>query len=314
VLGEAALLRRVVSAYGFGSEASCRFLSRGAADIYRVTAEGTRSYLKVFRPPETKAHAEAGARLVARLAEAGIPVVRAIPRSDGAYASEVRASEGRRPILLFEEAPPPLPEVLDPTLMQEFGTVVAHVHERIDADGTAYDLPAIDLDAILAEKIPSIERFVDQADLEYLNAVVNRIRPQLAGIPREAPEWGVCHADLVLSNVRGPQGVTLFDFGDAATTYRGLELAVVFWSLGHRYLDQRDALWSAFLDGYQTVRALPDELEARLPAFLALREISFLGGNAATLPLRLGTEPFESDFMRNGFDRIRSYLGQGDSG
>ena len=60
--------------------------------------------------------------------------------------------------------------------------------------------------------------------------------------------------------------------------------------------------------GYASVRTLPAKLEERLPAFHALRELAFLGGNAATLPLRLGTEPFESSFMSDGFDRIRSIL------
>jgi Ser/Thr protein kinase RdoA (MazF antagonist) len=146
-----------------------------------------------------------------------------------------------------------------------------------------------------------------------MDAVVDWIRPQLSEIPREPPGWGICHADLVLSNVRAAAesgGVSLFDFGSVSRTYRGYDLAVVHWSLGHRDPARRPERWAALLEGYASIRPLPDRLEDRLPTFLALRELAFLGGNAATLPLRLGTEPFESSFMHDGFDRIRSILAE----
>jgi len=314
VLDESVLVHRVVSAYDTGPVRTCHFLCRGDADIYRVTGEGVASYLKVFRPPKKKSHAEAEACLVARLAEASVPVVRPMKRLDGAYASEVRASEGLRPVLLFDEAPPPLPapERVGTETMERLGTVVGRMHDVIDRDGAFYDVPTVDLDSFLADRAAHLRRFADEAGVRVMNEAAIRIRPQLAEVPRTAPEWGVCHGDLVLSNVRtGPDGVTLFDFGDVAKTYRGFDLSVVYWSLGHRFLDRREELWGAFLRGYEAIRRLPESLQEKLPAFLILRELRFLGGNAASLPLRLGTEPFESDFISDGFQRIRAILGDG---
>lgn len=315
VLDEAVLLHRVVSAYDTGPVRTCHFLCRGDADIYRVTGERVASYLKIFRPPKKRSHAEAEARLVARLAEAGVPVVRPIQRLDGAYASEVRASEGLRPVLLFDEAPPPLPEPerVGTGTMERLGTVVGRMHDVIDRDGTSYDVPTTDLETFFENLSPHLRRFTDEKGVRIMNEAADGIRSRLAEIPRTAPEWGVCHGDLVLSNVRtGPAGVTLFDFGNVAKTYRGFDLSVVYWSLGHRFLDRRDELWGAFLRGYEAIRRLPDSLEEKLPAFLILRELRFLGGNAASLPLRLGTEPFESDFISDGFQRIRAILRDGD--
>ncbi|MFC2106432.1 phosphotransferase enzyme family protein [Candidatus Bipolaricaulota bacterium] len=311
VLDEHALLHRIVSEYSVDNVRTCRFLSRGDSDIYRVVAERANFYLKVYRPPMTKSQAEAEARLVEYLAKHSVPVVSVVRRSDGEYASEVLASEGSRAILLFEEAPPALPPQLEIAHMHALGEVLACLHDAADIGPRLGGLPTIDLDSIVADWVPSILRFADEDAAAFLDHVIGHIRPQLSEIPREIPNWGVCHADLVLSNVRyGSNGVTLFDFGDCGITYRGLEMAILFWSLEHRDLDQRDVLWEAFLNGYGQIRNLPDRLEERLSAFLILRELSFLGGNAATLPLRLGTEPFDSDFMSSGFDRIRSYLGR----
>jgi len=202
-----------------------------------------------------------------------------------------------------------LPKELDVERMEALGETVARVHTLADADETPYDLPAFDLETIEVERAPHIRRFATEEDSEFMASVMQWIRPQLSEIPQEAPEWGICHADLVLSNVRmGADGLTLFDFGGIARTYRGYELTVIYWSLGHRYRDRREEFWEALLRGYASVRTLPAKLEERLPAFHALRELAFLGGNAATLPLRLGTEPFESGFMSEGFDRIRSIL------
>ena len=313
VLDESALRDRIVSTYEIGPVESCRFLERGDADIYRVETGGADYYLKVSRPPRTAAEAESEARFVSRLAESGVPVVRAARRPDATYASQVLASEGLRPILLFEEAPPPLPKEITAKRMAALGRTVARVHEVADAEDKSYDLPTFDLETAVAERVPHIRRFANEEDQRFMEPVVEWIRSRLVEIPREPPDWGICHADLVLSNVRaGPESdsVTLFDFGSLSRTYRGYDLAVVFWSLGHRDPARHAERWTALLDGYASIRSLPDRLEEHLPAFLALRELAFLGGNAATIPLRLGTEPFESSFMHDGFDRIRSILAE----
>jgi Ser/Thr protein kinase RdoA (MazF antagonist) len=311
VLDESLLLEWAISVYPIESEASCRFLTRGDADIYRVKASEANYYHKVYRPPDDLHRAESEARFVCRLGEAGVPVVRAVPRKDGAYASQVLAGEGRRPILLFEEAPRPLPKEPGTERMEALGRAVARLHELADTDDATYELPALDLETFEKELAPHIRRFTNEEGSSFVDAAIEWIRPQLSAIPRVPPGWGICHADLVLSNVReGTEGVTLFDFGSLARTYRGFDLAVIFWSLGRRHPEHRQAYWEAILTGYASIRPLPDRLEQRLPVFLTLRELTFLGGNAATLPLRLGTEPFESSFIPDGFARIRSILSE----
>jgi Ser/Thr protein kinase RdoA (MazF antagonist) len=128
--------------------------------------------------------------------------------------------------------------------------------------------------------------------------------------PRNTLDFGLCHADLVISNVRlTDEGeIALFDFGNAMVIWRAFELAVVYWSLANRFENIQDKLWGAFLQGYELNRALPEAFYDNLYAMLVLRQIGFLGGNCATLPLRLGTEPFESGFIAKGIERLRGLV------
>jgi len=96
-----------------------------------------------------------------------------------------------------------------------------------------------------------------------------------------------------------------FDFGNAAKCHRLFELATVWRSLSRQPDGVREDLWMSFLDGYRALRKLPEGFEAYLPLTQLVSEIGFLGGNAATLPLRLGTEAFDGDFMSKGLERIR---------
>jgi len=97
-------------------------------------------------------------------------------------------------------------------------------------------------------------------------------------------------------------------------TWRASELANIYWSLGNRYKNSRNTLWNAFLQGYLSIRPLPADFSEQLKIMLVLRQISYLGGNCATLPLRLGTEPFESDFLKTGMIRLRKLVEKSDFG
>ena len=113
-----------------------------------------------------------------------------------------------------------------------------------------------------------------------------------------------------MSNIRlGKEGkVTFFDFGNVLRVWRAYELAIIYWSLMNRHKSNGEKLWEAFLKGYQLNRAIPKLLLENMNEFLVLRQVGFLGGNCATLPLRLGTEPFESGFIENQMNRLQQLV------
>ena len=306
VLDETVLLE-VVKDYRIPSPRSCHFLCRGDADIYRVKTAAGNFYLKISRPPRTLAMAQAEAAFVTTLSAAGVPVVMPVPSRDGPYGYQVSASEGMRPMLLFEQAPPPLPGQLDEPLLRKIGTAIALVHAAADEFDTDCGLDVRVRDVLLAEHVFYASHFLSDADAAYLRCISDTLGRILQRLPRDLPDFGLCHADLVMSNVRQTSEgeITLFDFGEARKTWRTFELAVVYGSIAHRYPKGENQLWQAFLHGYESVRPLPQEFTQHLPLMLILRQISFISGNCATLPLRLGTEPFESDFLDNEMRRLR---------
>jgi Ser/Thr protein kinase RdoA (MazF antagonist) len=310
VLDEEALLSQVVADYRIPEPESCRFLTRGDADIYRVKAATGNFYLKVYRPPQSLERTEAEASFVYALSASGVPVVKPVPRMDGSFAFRVSSPEGVRPILLFEEAPPPVESGLNEGLLSQIGENVALVHNAADDFDTDFGIPELDVGSFLQETVLHACQFLSKQEGAYLQDASVGLEGFLRKQPRQSPDFGLCHADLVLSNVRRtPRGtITLLDFGNAMKTWRALELATMYWSLGSRNQDRLGQLWEAFLRGYESIQSLPRALSERLAGMLVFRQISFLGGNCATLPLRLGTEPLESGFMEEQMERLRRFV------
>ncbi len=220
VLDEEALFHRVVNQYELDGAKKCQFLDRGDSDIYRIWAKGGVYYLKVYRPPQSLEQTEAEASYVMALSASGVPVVKPVPLLDGRFASEVSALEGKRPMLLFEEAPPPLPSQLDETLLTQIGEKVAMVHVASDEFDTDFGIPVMQSDAFLKERVYYTSQFLSEENSAYLGEVSKSLGHILRELPRKTPDFGLCHADLVMSNIRlTTEGtINLFDFGNTLKT------------------------------------------------------------------------------------------------
>jgi Ser/Thr protein kinase RdoA (MazF antagonist) len=310
VLDEEELLSEVIKDYCVVDPVSCRFLSRGDSDIYRVKTSTRNYYLKIHRPPKSLELAEAEALFVSALSASGIEVVKPLQRRDGQYAHRVFAPEGIRPMLLYEEAPPPLPKEMDVGLLSQIGKKVALVHDAADKMGEAFDIPEIDLEGHHQEGVFFTSQFLSDEERKYFEEVSTQLKNFLQKQSRISPAFGLCHADLVMSNIRlTKEGkVTFFDFSNALRIWRAYELAIVYWSQNYRYKDNGEKLWEAFLKGYQSNRTLPKLISENINEFLVLRQIGFISGNCATLPLRLGTEPFESRFIENEMKQLQQLV------
>jgi Ser/Thr protein kinase RdoA (MazF antagonist) len=301
VLDEEALLHRVVGEYDIPSPRACLFLSRGDSDVYRIYTAGPRYYLKVYRPPHSLAWAESEARFVTGLSHLGIPVVGVVQRRDGTFATQVVASEGRRPALVFQEAPDAQLAPLDTDACLRFGAALANLHRAADTMDEDYAFRVFDCDYVSHALLPFAERLIDEGDRATLTALLKELRLRLQSFSTSTPGFGLCHADPVLSNVRldDDGSIVFFDFGNAALTWRAYDLAVVHQTLlRRRAQDSHDRLWGAFLDGYERVRELPEGTGRDLPLFLLLRRVSWIAGVMASCPLRMGTETFNHNWVR----------------
>jgi len=310
VLDEVALLHRVVTNYQIPAATACRFYERGDSDIYRVTTKSVRYYLKVYRPPHTAALAEAEARFVSDVADAGVVVVRPVRRLDGGFASVVKALEGQRPVLLFAEAPPDRLAPINEGTCTELGAAIARLHQATDGLDADYDLPELDYDELIRERLPYAEPYLPAADYAFLQEAAALLQRRLSNEPRERPDFGLCHNDLVMCNIRYDMdaGVTLFDFGNASYTFRAFELSLAHRSAASQAPEDSPQLLDALLAGYAGVIALPLNLDQLLPAMRALSRLYWIGGVSASLPLRLGTEPLEGDIFDKAILSVREAM------
>jgi Ser/Thr protein kinase RdoA (MazF antagonist) len=171
VLDEEVLLSEAAIDYCIPEPYSCRFLSRGDSDIYRVRTATRDFYLKIYRPPKSLELTEAEGLFVWSLSESGIPVVKPVARTDGQFAHHVFAPDGIRPMLLYEEAPPPLPSKLDEEISSVMGEKVALFHTVADGYDTSFDIPEININTFFDEKIYYTSQFLSESESTYLEDV-----------------------------------------------------------------------------------------------------------------------------------------------
>ena len=307
VLDEEALLHRVVSEYPLVDPESCRFFSRGDSDVYRVPVAHDVYYLKIYRPPHTQALAEAEAEFVSDLHAHGAPVVPAVARRDGRYATLIMASEGPRPALLFEAAPAAGFAADDVAACRELGRAVAGLHDVADCLIRRHALRILDAAAAMREMLRYARVHLFPNEYDDLEQLSGRVLGCLDMLSTEPPNFGPCHSDLALSNIRQrPDGaVVFFDFGDACYTWRASELAGARARLPGDGSADTSEHRDAFLAGYASVRALPDGIPQQLVTLVLFRRLLGFCSILASCPLRMGTEGFGRQFVDHLLPSIR---------
>jgi Ser/Thr protein kinase RdoA (MazF antagonist) len=254
---------------------------------------------------------EAEAKFVMELHTSGASVVPAIPRYDGLYATLLNASEGPRPALLFEAAPPISFSAEDITNCRELGSAVARLHEMSDALNTKYDLETFSPSTVADQRLPYTREHVTTEEYDFLSESIAQVDGQLRGLPGYAPHFGPCHGDLALSNIRRkPDGsIVFFDFGDVSNMWRAYELAATLGRLpGNGLLAESDHQ-NAFIAGYTSVRDLPAGMPDQALPLMLLRKLLWFCSAFAACPLRMGTENFGRRFIDTYLPPIRELVG-----
>ena len=298
VLDEEALLNRVVPEYDLSTPTACRFLCRGASDVYTVDVSGTLFYVKIYRPPHSVARAEAEARFLTQLHSRGAAVVPPVQRLDHRYATEAMAPEGPRPILMFAEAPHDPFKPTDAVACRALGRGLAALHEHIDALDEKYDLPVLDTRRVINRALPIARTRLSPEDYSFTEHELNRLAGLVESLPTAGPDFGLCHCDLALCNIRRTADgqAVFFDFGEASYTWRADELARLCRCLGPESQDgssTRDALFA----GYTEVRRLPQGVPDYFPVLTMLDHILDFTRNLVQCRLRMGTEDFGESFI-----------------
>lgn len=257
--------------------------------------DGTQFALRIHRAAyHSDAQLRSELQWMRELARAEIEVPRIIPASDGSlfvHASSPSIPEVRQVDMLDWLRGVPLGSLeerlendahANGSLHYRLGAFAARMHER----GSKIRLPddferhRWDEDGLLGRD-PVWGRYWELPALSseqraLLFAARDEALIDLAAFGKAQDRFGMIHADLIPDNLLDDDGrLQAIDFDDCGFGWYMFELATVLYALLDKphYQLLRDQL----IEGYRTVRSLPDADLDRLPLFLFLRGTTYLG-------------------------------------
>ncbi len=282
------IVEQILPLYGLQA-ASCELLQYEDNAVYRLVAP-TGAEL-VLRISATEGHSAAtqlseAQWLLALRHETDLLVPGPMLNLEGAPVTTIEMPEvaGPRHCVLFSWVPgePPTQE-MSPKAVAHIGAFTARLHRHAEhfipsADfvrprwnwqhvcGPASTVGSSNNDAALTPKQQAL-----------LAAARTSLQTELHALGTSPEHWGLIHADLHRDNILlQDEQVGVIDFDDCGWGYYLLDVASVLDSFRRRVVtDPRayPAVREAYLAGYDQIRRLPDQLDAQLATFKALRDL-----------------------------------------
>ena len=285
-----ALANMLTEHYGLNSSVSCemiypafiRFYSRGSNDLYAVSTENDSYFLRISQAGSVSSHVHGEVDLLRDLGAAGFHVPRPVCALDGGYVNEIRAPEGIRSVILFEslQGVEAYPQV-DEKQSQALGAACARLHQWSDETEVSYRRPHLDAEYLLESSVGRLQHFesVQTSDFEFISTLAQVLRERMLDLPQGSQLFGLCHGDMIGGNARFLNGeARLLDFDTSGYGWYIYDLATFHTSI--RQEPNVEDLWSAFLNGYSTVRGVDRNGVELLPCLVLVRHIWVMGHQA----------------------------------
>lgn len=224
--------------------------------------------------------------------EAGINVPQVIPTTDKRYFSYVEIANKIRQVDLFEwidgEQLGKIEEGLgeNPAYINNAFTKIGETAGKLHNQSSGWQRPsdferqAWDVDGLLGDS-PNWGCFwelslLSVAQKELLVNVKNQACQELIDFGYDAQRFSMIHADFSPENfLQDGDNIRLIDFDDAGMGWHLFELATAL------YFFQSDPNYSiakeALITGYRNYRSLSEQDLKKLPLFMVLRGITYLG-------------------------------------
>jgi Ser/Thr protein kinase RdoA (MazF antagonist) len=251
------------------------------------------------------------------LARAGVSVPILIRPADGATFVKIGAADVPKPLQIDMFAwidGEPLASIGDAVKLTAIYHDVGRLAAQMHIQSASWPLPggferhAWDRDGLIGPRsnwgdyraLPALT----PAQLALLDRARSTAHAELGTL--EGRGYGLIHADFVADNLlHGSDGLRVIDFDDCGFGWYMFELATaLFFQTGELHYP---ALEAALLAGYRSEAPLSDEDWARLPLFLFLRSLTYLGwvtSRPETETAREGT----ADMIRRATALAESYL------
>ncbi|MEQ8248234.1 MAG: phosphotransferase [Alphaproteobacteria bacterium] len=265
----------------------CELITRGMNDVYVVHSGKDRFAARVWRADKHTADSVTWELdYLAHLKKKGVPVIAAVPDSQGALSFGIDAPEGTRRVCLFEWADgdqffaDPKPD-----LAQRVGATVARMHAA-GADFKGKTARPIDFPGEIRRKFPALLARLDDRpdDRTYYTKVAEALPEKLEAAYAAGVPYGPIHGDIHLRNVfvTPGDGFTILDFdtcGEAHLMHDCMSPAwanTYFMHNGNKKITPETT--AAYMRGYEEVRPLEDFERACLPLFMLSKEFSYMCG------------------------------------
>jgi Ser/Thr protein kinase RdoA (MazF antagonist) len=259
----------VIDSFSVSQPVSCEFYRKGICDTYTIKASEAGYYLKIyFYGRRTRLDVTEEVRLLNHLGKSGVSVAKPVMKKDGSYVSQLKAPEGVRYAVLFEEAEG-VEEDNDEGRIKAFGHMVGRFHQCSDRMRGVYRRKHLDMKHLIDDNLAAISPLMAHrtADFRIIENIGEHCKYQvLRRLPTSKPEYGICHGDLFGGDVRYKTDNTpvIFDFDSSGYGWRALDIGVFLttpeWmDTGDEAEKLRQTQLSAFLQGYSVNRTLSED-------------------------------------------------------
>ena len=250
-------------------------------DHYLVEAGDRRFMLRVYNAEHSATPDQPDGlfelELLAYLDTQGQPVAAPCSLANGTRFGRVDAAEGSRRYALFRfaEGRPIFP----PSAAQArlLGMRIAEIHAAMDGFNGEQSAPALELDRVLGESVRSLEAALGPRrpdDVAFLRALAGDVARDLRGfdtLPRHGGAYGIVGEHFTGTNNHWADQDTpiFFSFSACGRGWRALDVASFLWVT--LLYGVPGEIWDAYLEGYESVRALSEVERSALPELAKLK-------------------------------------------
>ena len=274
-LSSSELLDNVVTQYKILNPLSCEFWARGLNDTYKISSDRENFALRVYRKKwRTQSDIKFELNAIKHLHKKGADVAYPIERNQGGYITDIEAPEGIRQVIVTKYAEGAVLKYDNPEDAVVYGREAAQIHTLSSDFESEYSRYKLDLNHLITEPMAHIQPYLSHRpnDWEFLSEFATYLSKTLNAVSFAELDYGLCHGDLHGYNAHEYNGkLTHFDFDCCGFGLRAYDLATFKWSL--RWRKKENEFWPKFMEGYNSVREMPDLNLNLIESFVAIRDI-----------------------------------------
>ncbi|CAG7637109.1 Homoserine kinase [Paenibacillus allorhizosphaerae] len=264
----------------------CHLYRKGMHDTYVVKAGLKQYYLKIYYCGlRTLEEIEAEVSLLHHLKKESIRVVDPVVRNNGSYVLELKAVEGIRFGVLYDEVEGEEGGT-DGEMIEKLGTYIASIHNAFDKITVPVQRWHLDCASLIDHSMQYLMKYANTYpfDFEFLNSIAAEAKRKIeADFTKTLPTYGLCHGDIYGGNIRFDHSGNpiIFDFDLSGYGWRAYDISLLVcrygWGVDREAMEKRERRKEAFLSGYTKDRSLSAKELDSLYIFAVFRRIFNMG-------------------------------------